>query len=90
MQGVRVVSYDLEIDAARGPLAALGRVMEPDLQLPEVGPYRLMMRMFQVPEGDGAAAQYILVCQAYPIAEATDEIEAMKAFLDSLTFDSSH
>jgi hypothetical protein len=87
VQDVRVVGYDIEVDVSRGPLGAIGRVMQPDAQFPEIGPYRLMMRMFQTPDSDGAA-QYILVCQAFPVAGATNEIADMRAFLSSLTFSS--
>jgi hypothetical protein len=88
VQGIRVVSYDIEVDVSRGPLATFSRIARPDEQFPEVGPYRLMMRMFQVPEDEGAA-QYILVCQAYPIANAASEIEDMRRFLASLAFNAN-
>jgi hypothetical protein len=85
VQGIRVISYDVEVDVSRGPLAALSRAMQPDVQVPEVGPYRLMMRMFQLAEAEGAV-QYILVCQSYPTANAEAEIDEMKDFLASLSF----
>ncbi|MBC7768528.1 MAG: hypothetical protein H7124_07055 [Phycisphaerales bacterium] len=88
IQGVRVVSYDLEIDVARGPLAVIGRVVRPDAPFPEVGPYRMMMRMFQLREADGAA-QYIMVCQAYPLGDAANELDEMAGFLASLSFNSA-
>lgn len=87
VDGVRVISYDIDIEPSRGLLASMGRVMQPDVQIPDVGPVRLMLRMFIVPEPEGSA-QYILVCQATQVAEAADDIAAMTAFLASLAINS--
>lgn len=85
IEGVRVISYDIETDPLSGPIGAMASVVRPGQEIQKTGPIRLMLRTFMMP-ADIGTDQYLAVCNASVLEETPADVAAMSAFLSSLAF----